>query len=496
MVSHIILKAVHVVVLSPVVMTTCLIGRWGLSLAPLALLVGGDNCGVVIPRVPGAPDNRFQVLSKGNADVTDLDDQLFSVPSLKEYKRLQQRCAEGEGPDCFTYGIEPHEWNLWHYALLEHEGAAWRKKRPSEEDLRILPKAVCGRDVVCKDIDGAIRIVGTQGHLTRRSLLAWSQLPHLYGLSIDDISDEDFSDLKLPSSLRMVSVHIQEPVTRFAALAALLRAQGKVVSVHVYGQQDRKNWLPLDLSLLCGLDLVRFTSYVVHIVGGAIPACWSQMRSLKHFYCTNCMMTAPPTALQGMTNLKTFVAFRQSEMIPCALNDLAEYVRKCKPSWETRHGFKEGGLRASSGQWQDFQEGPSFSCPEHSYAFQFSDIVNLGWTGIRKVWLDGNFLTGTIPEDLADKWPELQSLDLYSNAMDGRVPDGLSRLQMVKLQLQENNFSGNFPVALFDHFQKRRHITLGISDNAQLSGCFTSRGGWGLGGTKITSCDDRTHEEL
>merc|ERR1712187_139114 len=105
-------------------------------------------------------------------------------------------------------------------------------------------------------------------------------------------------------------------------------------------------------------------------------------------------MSKPPVALKGLQSLRSFVAFRQSEMIPCALEELASDIDKCKPSWETFCGSKEGGLRDSTADWEDFQEGPSFLCPDHSYGFPFSEIVDLGWTHVQKVWLDGNFLTG------------------------------------------------------------------------------------------------------
>jgi len=148
------------------------------------------------------------------------------------------------------------------------------------------------------------------------------------------------------------------------------------------------------------------------------------------------------------------------------------------------------------GSTRDFQEGPSFSCPETAYSFPFSEILELGWSGVQKVWLDGNFLTGSIPEDIADKWPLLASLDLYSNSMVGTVPASLAKLPMVKLQLHENNFSGELPPALFGMLKTRKHLTLGVSGNPQLTGCYKSRGQHGIGGTQITACEDKQGGEL
>ena len=62
-----------------------------------------------------------------------------------------------------------------------------------------------------------------------------------------------------------------------------------------------------------------------------------------------------------------------------------------------------------------------------------------------QVWLDGNFLTGTIPADIATRWPELQSLDLYDNDLTGAIPAGLGELAWHKLQLHSNNLTGEVP---------------------------------------------------
>lgn len=351
--------------------------------------------------------------------------------------------------------------------------------------------------MVCQLVDGQVRIVGLQSSMIRSNVEAWSHLPYLFGLEVAEeaASADDFSGLALPKSLRVATFHLADGRS-WAKFASLLRAQGLVRSVFVLGNQQVKRWLKLDLSELCGLDLIRFTGFVIDVVGSAIPPCWSKMTSLSSFYCTNCMMTSPPTALRGLQSLRSFVAFRQSEMVPCALGDLAEDPARCKASWETTHASKEGGRRDSTGRWSDFQEGPSFSCPESSYAFPFKEFLDLGWTGIRKVWLDGNFLTGPIPSDIADAWPSLQSLDLYGNKMEGPLPESLGRLDVIKLQLQSNNFSGEVPRGLISKLSSQNHLTLGLSGNPELRGCLP-RDLWGpgVGGTQVKRCD-YDHDDL
>jgi len=287
--------------------------------------------------------------------------------------------------------------------------------------------------------------------------------------------------MALPKSVQIVTVHV-EKASVWKKAAPLIQAAGGVRSLWLMGNQRIKNWVQVDLSLVCGLDLVRFTGFVLNIAGAAIPSCWSKMTNMESFYCTNCMMKSAPTVFKGFQKLKSFVAFRQSEMTPCGFKEIPKEPENCKPSWETKHGFKEGGMRDSYGNWGDFQEGPSFLCKESSYAFPFQEFAGLGWTNVEKVWLDGCFLTGSIPDNLPEVWPKLISLDLYNNEMSGTIPKSLGTLPFVKLQLQDNYFSGEVPSEVFA-LMKAPSITLGLSGNAELTGCYSKRK---IGGTKIT----------
>lgn len=131
------------------------------------------------------------------------------------------------------------------------------------------------------------------------------------------------------------------------AVAELLRVHGRLQSLMLAGKQDVERWLPLDLSIFCGLrDLRRFSAYVFDV--GRIPECWGEMELLESFYCTNCMMTAPPTALRGSLALRSFVAFRQSEMTPCVYRRVFHENPKCRLSWESKALLK-GNAWASAG---------------------------------------------------------------------------------------------------------------------------------------------------
>lgn len=139
------------------------------------------------------------------------------------------------------------------------------------------------------------------------------------------------------------------------------------------------------------------------------------------------------------------------------------------------------------GEVDDFQEGPSFMCSDAAFAFPFREIVDLGWSNIEKVWLDGNFLTGEIPEDLARAWPRLQSLDLYDNNLEGTIPESLAELDLVKLQLQGNNFTGELPAGLTAMLASKGMV-LGLAGNSGLHGCLP-RGVGGLAETGLQHCE-------
>jgi len=247
--------------------------------------------------------------------------------------------------------------------------------------------------------------------LSRSSVRALASERKLFSLAFSSVSEEDFTDLSLPPTLRVAVVRMRGASWSRAAwssAAGLLRTVPGLEAVMIHGDDRLESWTPIDLGELCGLRLRRFEAFCIAV--GSLPPCWSGMAaSLESFYCTNCKMTTPPTALEGATALRSFVAFRQHESIPAVA---ARHGGRCRPSWETLGSLKGDLPRESSGDFDDFQEGPSYLCADSSYAFAFEEIVRLGWSGVRKVWLDGNFLRGTIPADIGKTWPSLQSIDL------------------------------------------------------------------------------------
>ena len=105
--------------------------------------------------------------------------------------------------------------------------------------------------------------------------------------------------------------------------------------------------------------------------------------------------------LRGLPNLKSLVAFRQHEVL--AVHRACD-MPGCRPSYESLCG-------------QHHTEEGSFLCPQHSLAHTVSEIVDMDWNSMQKLWLDGLFLTGTIPDTLTERMPDLVSLGVYPLAV-------------------------------------------------------------------------------
>lgn len=448
------------------------------------------NCGVEIPHPADAGREGYHSIGGGTEDP---EDSFWSLDpgDMDTYKRLRVACAEPlDRNRCRTFGLS--QWNLSAYWVAALEGDSFGKAF-SAEDKQLLDqlKGIEGgttdrcnlRSPACKQIGGQARVVSLMGLLSRHNTQLMARLPHLFSLFVTSVPEhEHFEELELPSSLRLLtlrSVNVEEDVSK---LAPLLQRHAQLQSLAIHGPFQSKRWQRLDLSQFCGLDLRRFAAFGVNV--SEIPACWSEMKNLEAFWCPNCMMTSPPVALKGSQSLKSFVAFRQSEMIPCVYKELRDSIGPCKPSWETLTKIKHRGRYVSNGRHEDFAQGPSYMCEREAYALPFDDFVSLGWTNIEKVWLDGNFMTGEIPKDIAKVWPSLQSLDLYENEMSGEIPESMADLDLVKLQLNGNDFSGRLPAGIA--MKLHNHLHLGVAGNPRLQGCIPHT--MGMAQTQLRTC--------
>ena len=46
-------------------------------------------------------------------------------------------------------------------------------------------------------------------------------------------------------------------------------------------------------------------------------------------------------------------------------------------------------------------------------------MLRWSWRKLKKFWVDGVWLEGEIPSFIAQRWPDLQTLDLYDNNLTG-----------------------------------------------------------------------------
>mmetsp|Transcript_47189 Transcript_47189/g.95253 ORF Transcript_47189/g.95253 Transcript_47189/m.95253 type:complete len:253 (-) Transcript_47189:125-883(-) len=235
-----------------------------------------------------------------------------------------------------------------------------------------------------------------------------------------------------------------------------------------------------------------------------IPECFQNLRELRYLYLSGNYLTAAPQALRGLPELRGFVAFRQGEYTTCHLSRspvpsnlkersrLKEVYGDCKLIWETKVGLDHPSFESSE---DDDKDNPRVVCPWVSLRGSMQDWLDLRWPKIEKVWLDGNFISGAIPEDLPQAWPHLRSLDLYNNNLTGHIPHSLAERPWVQLQLQDNKLSGPVPAALF----RSGSCNFNIAFNDNLTGCIPRdayrepEGHDGFVRTKVRQCQSGAH---
>lgn len=344
-----------------------------------------------------------------------------------------------------------------------------------------------------------------------------AQLSALRGLSVSigrhtrvPATDDELERLHWPE-LEALSFHINDHVdtSRERFLNKVLGAQTTLRALHV--QPSKYDDFQFDLASLCGLvemQILQLADMNIHYV----PDCFSRFTNLRYLYLPCNYLTEAPKALTGLPELVAVVAFRQGEYTPCHLKSrgnhqvprdlrdrqvLQQTYGTCKSIWESKAGldrpFRPGG-----------GDNARVICPWVAIRGSIKDWLDLGWPKIQKLWLDGNFISGKLPEDLPTVWPHMQSLDLYNNELEGSIPASWAALRWDKLQLHDNHLSGPVPPELFG----TRCCWFNIAWNRNLSGCvppgtMKQPKLRGLVGTQLQICSpsdsgltDRRAEEL
>eukprot|EP00035_Acanthoeca_spectabilis_P026093 m.461292 g.461292 ORF g.461292 m.461292 type:complete len:643 (-) comp22263_c0_seq1:145-2073(-) len=214
----------------------------------------------------------------------------------------------------------------------------------------------------------------------------------------------------------------------------------------------------------------------------AIPACMEQNVQLLRVDLRGAQLQSPlPVQLSKWSNLVDFIAFEQSSRWCVPENENEETASD--QSVSIRRGCKVNYHAKAGAMHREGEHQPLWHCSRSGWVVKFDDPRNpwWEWKKLERFWVDVNYLYGGIPADLPIHWPQLRTLDLYSNELTGEVPGSLCSLTQLKtLQLQDNRLSGVFP---FDAFFKScpKHpdgplgtssvSTLSLSLNSELKGC-------------------------
>jgi hypothetical protein len=233
---------------------------------------------------------------------------------------------------------------------------------------------------------------------------------------------------------------------------------------------------PDDMKWLCSLHgLVSLTSEV-RMLG--LPECLGAITSLVRIDVRANQFGAKPDvvpshmglppSLSKLTNMVDFVGFSQSDL-KCPLGGssrkgkVAALVKNdapdCRPTYLYKAAVKD--KNPSDYPWQ---------CKSRGWHPKFDDLSQpfWAWKKMEKFWVDANFFQGSIPHEIATKWPKLRSLDLYNNDLTGTIPESLRKLTLLNnLQLQDNKLSGTVPSDLWG---LNLLNTLHLSMNPELGG--------------------------
>lgn len=189
-----------------------------------------------------------------------------------------------------------------------------------------------------------------------------------------------------------------------------------------------------------------------------VPECFGGLTELRRLDLRGGRLQGRlPPQLTGLRKLVDFVAFEQgARTAPTDLrNDTCKLAWTTKAQMELPNAADEEANEPTDGALMDALrhslETP-WHCLSDGWNPTFDDSTQpwWAWTNIERFWVDVNFMGGGIPDWLPDKWPQLRTLDLYSNELHGPVPLSLCTLrQLDTLQIQDNNLSGVFPFAAF-----------------------------------------------
>jgi len=210
--------------------------------------------------------------------------------------------------------------------------------------------------------------------------------------------------------------------------------------------QDAAALPPSALEPICQLRHLKVLEIFGPFTG--LPDCIGELTGLVKLDVRGCWFNGPlPKSFAKLQQLRSFIAFGQREH-HCPEDG-------CVRSWDNRIGN---------------EDSPVFWCPSGGWAVPLTSVALPEWKHMEKFWVDQNFLSGSIPDWIPEKWPDLRSLDLYSNRLSGGIPEGLLQMpRLFQIQLHDNLLSGHAPRT--ETFSSSVRF-IDVSVNPSLTGCW------------------------
>lgn len=312
----------------------------------------------------------------GNADISRL---------FVQHHLLKDRPPE--------YTLAFVEQEIWEDLYMMNDGDTWSLCADKKED-------ACG----CAAVSCEIVTKGgkTFRHITSivTTLLShkitdipahFMELQYLRGLYMTGGSAVTLGDniLQLPRLEVLEAPVVALPLEWGSQPDSLLKLDIALTPQVWYGNSSR------GLEALCSLRSLRVLS--IHGSIEPMPECFGELRQLVRLRFTgNFPHSVLPSSIGMLTNLKVFMAFYNAE-------------------YECPHGLLDPQQNLCRTKSVVFEELDEHRYPVVCEPGSLSGTIPDAWRGlvnIEKMWIDGNWLSGTIPAWIGHAWTKLRRLDL------------------------------------------------------------------------------------
>lgn len=190
----------------------------------------------------------------------------------------------------------------------------------------------------------------------------------------------------------------------------------------------------------------------------------------------NIVITSCFVSCSSLTDSQTLLTLKQSLSNPTALANWDDRTPPCNENganWKgvLCHRGKIWGLKLEDMGLQgniditilkELPEMRTLSLMRNNLEGPMPDLRQLGNGALRSVYLSNNRFSGEIPTDAFDGMTSLRKLLLADNQFNGPIPESLTRLsRLLELRLEGNKFEGQIP-----DFQQKDLASFNVSNNA------------------------------